>query len=183
MWSVLSLCILIVSAAVLYDQLTKRIPSRLRAEEAPRSAFGLVRADKLSSRASAHGIDIIFVHGLGSNPDTTWGPRDGQRWVSDFLPQDIPTSFHKDIRIFFYNYDSYWKRDAVQARLWSLGKSLLDQITSEIRGTEEEQTRNLVFVGHSYGGLVIKRVRLFSSIRKKRDLTLSDWTHQQVYEN
>ncbi|KAF7502924.1 hypothetical protein GJ744_004800 [Endocarpon pusillum] len=141
--------------------LTKRIPSRLRAEEAPRSAFGLVRADKLSSRASAHGIDIIFVHGLGLNPDTTWGPRDGQCWVSDFLPQDISedisTSFHKDIRFFFYNYDSYWKRDAVQARLWSLGKSLLDHITSKIRGTEEEQTRHLVFVGHSYRGLVIKR--------------------------
>jgi len=34
----------------------------------------------------------------------------------------------------------------------------------------QEQTRNLVFVGHSYGGLVIKRVRLFSSIRKERGL-------------
>ncbi|KAL8724128.1 MAG: hypothetical protein Q9166_008115, partial [cf. Caloplaca sp. 2 TL-2023] len=162
MWT-LSLCILTASAAVLYDQLTKRIPSRLRAEETPRSAFGLVRADKLSSRASAHGIDIIFVHGLGSNPDTTWGLRDGQCWVSDFLPQDIPVSFHRDIRIFFYNYDSYWKRDAVQVRLRTLGKSLLDQMTSEIRGTEEEQTRNLVFVGHSYGGLVIKQALIQAS--------------------
>lgn len=79
---------------------------------------------------------IIFVHGLGSNPDTTWGPK-GTSWVSDFLPQDIPAVFHKDVRIFFYNYDSYWKRDAVQARLWSLGKSLLDHISSEIRGKEE----------------------------------------------
>ncbi|KAL8905548.1 MAG: hypothetical protein Q9207_002574 [Kuettlingeria erythrocarpa] len=144
---------------MLYDQLTKRIPSRLRAEEAPRSAFGLVRADKLSSRASAHGIDIIFVHGLGSKPDTTWGLRDGQCWVSDFLPQDIPLSFHKDIRIFFYNYDSYWKRDAVPARLRSLGKSLLDRMTSEIRGTKEV----VVFVGHSYGGLVIKQALIQAS--------------------
>ncbi|KAF2003883.1 hypothetical protein P154DRAFT_519784 [Amniculicola lignicola CBS 123094] len=161
-WIALYLCILIASAAVLYDQLTKRIPSRLRAEEAPKSAFGLVRADALSPHASAHGIDIIFVHGLGSNPDTTWGPK-GTCWVSDFLPQDIPAAFHKDVRIFFYNYDSYWKRDAVQARLWSLGKSLLDRITLEIRGTEEEQTRNLVFVGHSYGGLVIKQALIQAS--------------------
>ncbi|KAL8909884.1 MAG: hypothetical protein Q9171_004797 [Xanthocarpia ochracea] len=151
MWT-LSLCILITLAAVLYDQLTKRIPSRLRAEEAPRSAFGLVRADKLSSRASAHGIDIIFVHGLGSNPDTTWGLRDGQCWVSDFLPQDIPVSFRKDIRIFFYNYDSYWKRDAVQARLRRSGGQ-----------KRLEQTRNLVFVGHSYGGLVIKQALIQAS--------------------
>ncbi|KAF2271228.1 uncharacterized protein EI97DRAFT_408568, partial [Westerdykella ornata] len=161
-WIALYLCILLASAAVLYDQLTKRIPSRLRAEEAPKSAFGLVRADALSPHASTHGIDIIFVHGLGSNPDTTWGLK-GTCWVSDFLPQDIPAAFHTDVRIFFYNYDSYWKRDAVQARLWSLGKSLLDHITSEIRGTEEDRTRNLVFVGHSYGGLVIKRALIQAS--------------------
>jgi hypothetical protein len=45
----------------------------------------------------------------------------------------------------------------------------------------QEQTRHLVFVGHSYGGLVIKRVRLFSSIRKERGQTPSDWSHQEVY--
>ncbi|KAL9026743.1 MAG: hypothetical protein Q9196_004638 [Gyalolechia fulgens] len=167
MWTALSLCILIASAAVLYDQLTKRIPSRLRAEEAPKSAFGLVRADNLSSHTSAHGIDIIFVHGLGSNPDTTWRPKDGQCWVSEFLPQDISASLHKDIRFFFYNYDSYWKRDAVQARLWSLGKSLLDHITSKIRGTAEaliqastnplftniaDYTRTVFFLGTPHRG-------------------------------
>jgi hypothetical protein len=56
--------------------------------------------------------------------------------ISDFLPQDIPAAYHKEIRIFAYNYDSYWKRDAVQTRLRSLGESLLDDIESGIRREE-----------------------------------------------
>lgn len=76
------------------------------------------------------------MHGLGSNPDTTWGPRDSN-WVSNFLPQDIPAALHEEIRVFFYNYDSYWKRDAVQTRLWRLGRGLLDGMCSQIRCTEE----------------------------------------------
>ncbi|KAF1922859.1 uncharacterized protein M421DRAFT_338260 [Didymella exigua CBS 183.55] len=161
----LCLCIGVASVlAVLYDRCTKGIPSRLRAGEAPQSASGFVRADTFSlpdKPARAHGIDIVFVHGLGSNPDTTWGRRESN-WVNDFLTQDIPKVFHEDIRIFFYNYDSYWKRDAVQTRLWRLGKSLLDGMCSLIRGTEEERTRSLIFVGHSYGGLVIKRALILA---------------------
>jgi hypothetical protein len=53
----IALCILFASVAVLYDRFTKRIPSRLRAEEAPKSEFGLVRADKLESRGRAGGIE------------------------------------------------------------------------------------------------------------------------------
>lgn len=56
-WIALCLCILIASAAALYDRFTKRIPSRLRPEEAPKSAFGLVRADALSPYASAYGTE------------------------------------------------------------------------------------------------------------------------------
>lgn len=146
----LCLCIVLTLSAVAYDQLTKRIPSRLHAQQAPESAFGLVRADKLNLQTRSHGIEqvsasqfleallilrsIIFVHGLGSNPDTTWGLKDAN-WVSDFLPQDIPTTLRDDVRIFFYNYDSYWKRDALQVRLSDLGKSLLAHITSKIRIT------------------------------------------------
>lgn len=80
------------------------------------------------------------MHGLGSNPDTTWGTK-GSNWVSDFLPHEIPPKFHKEIRIFFYNYDSYWKRDAVQTRLCTLGRSLVDELCSQKRRTEEVSVR------------------------------------------
>lgn len=91
---------------------------------------------------------IIFVHGLGSNPDTTWTVQVSQSeslldtkkrvcWISDFLPQDFSPTIRKSTRAFFYNHDSYWQRDAVQARLWSLGEGFLQRIRASIRNSDE----------------------------------------------
>ncbi len=57
-------------------------------------------------------------------------------WVSDFLPDDLRSDIRQDIRLFFYNYDTYWKRDALPERLSTLGHALLGRITSKIRTTD-----------------------------------------------
>ncbi|KAL5000887.1 hypothetical protein BDV10DRAFT_199813 [Aspergillus recurvatus] len=159
----------IITAAILYNQATSKIPSRLNAGQAPRSVFGIVEVKKnnLGSHPRAGGVDVVFVHGLGSNPDTTWSAKTKQQkspsepsdeyicWVTDFLPDDIPSPEREEVRLFFYNYDSYWQRDAVQVRLRELGGDMLHRL-GEIRKTAQERERYLVFVGHSYGGLVIK---------------------------
>ncbi|RDW58624.1 hypothetical protein BP6252_13100 [Coleophoma cylindrospora] len=154
--------------AILYDQFTKRIPTRLRADQAPKSRYGLIAAAPHGTPVRASGIDIIFVHGLGSNPDTTWrakrvdllhdkaGCPEYVNWIREFLPHDLPPTVGKDTRIFFYNYDSYWKRDALKTGLGELGGKLLEEVKTKLRQTEEEQSRSLIFVGYSYGGLVIK---------------------------
>ncbi|KAL1594246.1 Serine active site containing protein 1 [Nothophoma quercina] len=109
---------------------------------------------------------VIFVHGLGSNPDTTWNLK-GSNWVRDFLPDDIPAASREDVRIFFYNYDSYWKRDAIETRLWRLGEGLVNSICSQIRVTAEaliqasqdaskhhitKNTRGVIFLGTPHRG-------------------------------
>ncbi|KAK3947691.1 hypothetical protein QBC32DRAFT_318570 [Pseudoneurospora amorphoporcata] len=168
----------LLSLAFLYDQYTRRIPTRLDPRQAPKSRSGLVPVGDSSSPAQAGGIDFIFVHGLGSNPDTTWraqrpaemglaatadAPKDTTpktnqfvNWVSDFLPNDLPPTIGREVRIFYYNYDSYWQRDALYTRLELLGKGLLEHIRG-IRITEAERSRDLIFVGYSYGGLVVKQ--------------------------
>ncbi|KAK3324839.1 P-loop containing nucleoside triphosphate hydrolase protein [Apodospora peruviana] len=168
------LVIFLLSIAFLYDQATKRIPSRLDSNQAPKSRFELVLAGANGLPTRKDGFDIIFVHGLGSNPDTTWratklvatvdtreeAATDNAQfvnWVSDFLPIDILEATNTDVRIFFYNYDSYWKRDAVYTRLANLGNELLEHINEGIRMSEMERSRNLIFVAHSFGGLVVKR--------------------------
>ncbi|KAI9658004.1 MAG: hypothetical protein M1821_002664 [Bathelium mastoideum] len=168
------LAAIFVALLGLYDYFTERIPSRLRADQSPKSGYGLIPAMDHDSLARAHGTDIVFVHGLGSNPDTTWqaeqpvdafktadtNTRSAHRqyvnWVSEFLPIDLASTSQKDIRIYFYNYDSYWKRDAIRTRLRNLGNELLEHIT-KIRQSEQERSRNLVLVGYSYGGLVVKQ--------------------------
>lgn len=54
-----ALCLLafIASVAFLYNQATKRIPSRLNDEQAPRSEFGVVRVDGFGSRFRAGGLE------------------------------------------------------------------------------------------------------------------------------
>jgi hypothetical protein len=73
---------------------------------------------------------------------TTSSQSDGERyvnWVSEFLPNDLPTTACKDTRIFFYNYESFWKRDAVKTRLWDLANDLLEHIKT-IRRSEGVST-------------------------------------------
>jgi hypothetical protein len=50
-------CILLVSVAILYDQLTKRIPTRLRADQAPTSGYGLIAAAAHDAPVRAPGIE------------------------------------------------------------------------------------------------------------------------------
>ena len=94
---------------------------------------------------------IIFVHGLGSNPDTTWQARkrsielgsDRERgvcWVTDYLPEDLSAIVGQGVRLFFYNHDSFWKQDAVQTRLSDLSNALLNRISSTIKTTNEVST-------------------------------------------
>ncbi|CAI6226687.1 unnamed protein product [Periconia digitata] len=157
---------LVALLSVFYGLVERIIPSRLQPAYTPSSPFGLVRADNFDAPGRAHGIDIIFVHGLGSNPDTTWGPKDGN-WVNRFLPEDIPLSLRNHTRIYFYNYETYYKRDAIQARLRTYGEHLISHINLELRSTEEERTRDLLLVGHSYGGLVIKQALLEARHNKR----------------
>jgi hypothetical protein len=51
------LCIFLLSLAVVYDQVTKKIPTRLRADQAPKSGYGLVPAVTYESPARAQGVE------------------------------------------------------------------------------------------------------------------------------
>ncbi|KAH7111469.1 P-loop containing nucleoside triphosphate hydrolase protein [Dactylonectria estremocensis] len=157
--------------------LQKIVPSPLP----PESGFELVPVDCFNSSLKATGVDIILVHGLGSNPDTTWqklaknDPHNhadplsrGKKyvnWVTDFLCEDLPPDIRRHTRVFFYNYDSYWKRDAIDERRSRLGQELFEEVTSMEVKTPE---RSIVFVGHSYGGLVVKEALLKAQYLRSR---------------
>jgi len=58
-------------------------------------------------------------------------------WITHFLPEDLPQEALAHTRAFFYNYDSYWYRDALDRRLWDLGERLLFHVGSEIQKCEK----------------------------------------------
>ena len=129
-----------------YRLLDRLIPSRR--DNPPIADFDLVpiEADLETTDEQGNGIDIIFVHGLGSQPDSTWRAErrveapslqdDNQRlqknyvyWVNDYLIPDLASKGRCGIRLFYYNYDSAYYRDASEKRLEDLGDQLLSRIS------------------------------------------------------
>ncbi|KAH6653678.1 hypothetical protein BKA67DRAFT_660234 [Truncatella angustata] len=159
----------------------KVVPSRLDSNYAPKSGYELVPVDCFNSNVTATGVDIILIHGLGSNPDTTWKKlakndshnqadslspgKNYVNWVTDFLCEDLPPNVRPHVRVFFYNYDSYWKRDAIEERRSRLGQELFEEVASMAVKTPE---RSIVFVGHSYGGLVVKEALIKAQFLQTR---------------
>ncbi|KAK4070042.1 hypothetical protein Purlil1_13560 [Purpureocillium lilacinum] len=109
-------------------------------------------------------VDIIAVHGLGSDVDWSWTWKDGDRhvhWLSDhdMLPAKVPTA-----RIIAYNYDSRWHSNAPKTRLQLCGEELIHSIHSF---RDNAHHRPIIFVGHSLGGNVIVQAMLYASNEDK----------------
>lgn len=68
---------------------------------------------------------IIAVHGLGSNPETTWtNPETGTHWLRDILALQFSTC-----RIVQVNHDSRWDAQSPVQSLRDYGQTILDSIS------------------------------------------------------
>lgn len=134
---------------------------------------------------NAHTLtSIVAVHGLGANPAWAWVWKDKKRlgdddvrkvnWLAELLPEKVPYA-----RIMTFNYESKWHKDAPKQRRSLCAEQLLASLQSQrsevsIRfgfifcgvlttGQEKIKYRPLIFIGHSFGGVVIEQVRWFGS--------------------
>ena len=99
-------------------------------------------------------VDIVFVHGLTGNAYNTWLHKDPRvHWPSEFLRQDIP-----DARILSFGYDAdivnFWN-PASNSRLSNHGENMVGELVRKRERTNTE-TRKILFIAHSLGGLVIE---------------------------
>lgn len=105
-------------------------------------------------------VDIVFVHGLTGNAYNTWLHRDTRvHWPSQLLGQDIP-----DARVLSFGYDAdivhFWN-PASNSRLSNHAENMVGDLVRKRERTNTE-TRKILFVAHSLGGLVIEHALSYS---------------------
>lgn len=113
-------------------------------------------------------VDIVFVHGLTGNAYNTWLHADTKvHWPSQLLKQDI-----SDARILSYGYDAdivkFWS-PASNSRLSNHAENLVGDLVRRRERTNTE-SRKIIFVAHSLGGLVIEHALSHSRIAVERHL-------------
>ena len=128
---------------------TFRLKSRHTPEVPFKGPFGLTNLHSPASddAVTAH---IIFVHGLGGGSESTW-THNLTFWPRDLLPQ--VEAFH-NTAIYSFGYNSDFTKSSI-LDINDFSKSLLARMLSEPLILNSRCP--ILLVGHSMGGLVIKR--------------------------
>ena len=112
---------------------------------------------------------IIAVHGLAANPVYTWikkvpnADHNGYTeilWLKHLLPVKVPKA-----RILKYNYVSTYLVDAPKESLRSIASRLVHLIHASRKEDPKASQRPIIFIGHSFGGLVIVDVGFLSALK------------------
>lgn len=100
---------------------------------------------------------IVAVHGLGGDWEATWTDADSNcLWLRDFVPQQF---LGMNLRIWSFGYDSKTAFTNSVADIDDAAKALIDALDGERRGNNSRKNL-IIFVAHSLGGIIVKRVRL-----------------------
>ncbi|KAI1770193.1 hypothetical protein F4818DRAFT_433747 [Hypoxylon cercidicola] len=97
-------------------------------------------------------VDIFAIQGLGSQPDSTWiyTPNTTRiRWLSEFLPQ---TEEFRNIRVVMLYHQT-------RGNFQEYAFDLLGHIESQHKTHPD---RPIVFIAHSFGGLLVKKALLLA---------------------
>jgi alpha-beta hydrolase superfamily lysophospholipase len=101
---------------------------------------------------------IVAVHGLGGHWKKTWTSDDDSFWLRDFLPQ-LLTAAGIAARVMSFGYNSATAFSKAKTSIRTHAVILLN-LLREVRQTEEQKSRNILFIAHSLGGIVVKQVKL-----------------------
>lgn len=105
-------------------------------------------------------FDFVFVHGLGGGSRKTWSKSESvdHYWPGEWLPSDPD---FENVRIHSYGYNSNWVKDKNNSlNLHHIGKSFLGELATS--PSISNGNTSLVFIGHSMGGLVIKKAYMLA---------------------
>lgn len=131
-------------------------PEALGAVAVPEQRYGMFTfVDKPDDEDDV--IDIVAVHGLGGHYEKTWTPNSEtpqqQNWLKDLLPSRVPNA-----RVMSFGYNSAVAFSKSVGDISTFAEQLLNKVIQKRRKLRNRR-RPIVFVCHSLGGIVLKRVR------------------------
>lgn len=99
-------------------------------------------------------IDILFVHGLTGNRESTWTDTESNIfWPEAFLKKDIPQA-----RILTFGYDADFAHFLAATNTNRIGEHANNMANelAQLREETDSAERPILFVAHSLGGLVVE---------------------------
>lgn len=104
-------------------------------------------------------MDIVLVHGLNGHPLNTWTAKNGVFWPNQLLPVTLRQAKAR-VLVYGYNADVYTfgsDKGASSDMIHQHAQSLLTGLSME-RMSEEKEENAIIWVAHSLGGILVKRV-------------------------
>jgi hypothetical protein len=99
---------------------------------------------------------IVAIHGLGGHWRDTWTGDNGKLWLRDSVPLRLQDSGFNS-RVFSYGYDSSTAFSKAVTDITDEAGMLLNRIKGE-RKSQAEHHRPIIFIAHSLGGILVKKV-------------------------
>ncbi|KAK6509436.1 hypothetical protein TWF481_004180 [Arthrobotrys musiformis] len=114
-------------------------------------------------------VDIILVHGLGGDPFKTWTHSGGKKEPSVLWPRDLLALEIPEVRILSYGYDTKvtsWFEGATSNMIHHHSETMISRLhnfrSRKIDGKNSTE-RPIIWIGHSLGGILIKRALIYSN--------------------
>jgi len=97
--------------------------------------------------------DVIAITGLAGHAFGSWSLHHDHMWLRDYLPDDL----YQKVRVLIYGYDSQIQgENPPTSILQDHGKRFLSDLL-RIRRKVQSQSRPILLIGHSLGGLIVKQ--------------------------
>jgi hypothetical protein len=97
-------------------------------------------------------VDIVLVHGLGSNSEKAWTAKNGVFWPKDLLPTALRSA---TARILVYEYKTDLSESStIHQHAQNL---ILQLVVDRGRNNNTLMENSIIWVAHSLGGIVVKR--------------------------
>lgn len=114
-------------------------------------------------------VDIILVHGLGGDPFKTWTYSGSKKEPSVLWPRDLLALEIPEVRILSYGYDTKvtsWFEGATSNMIHHHSETMVSRLhnfRSRKIGGKNSTERPIIWIGHSLGGILIKRALIYSN--------------------